>query len=123
MGDKSNRWRGQRWRELVALQFQAAGISTATARALPRSAATFSDTGPHPDIDGIPGIHLDTAAASFASMGAYLDAACSAAAMAGDGNVPAVALYRQQRPSSDAYVVLRLADFIKLAIAADGGRS
>jgi hypothetical protein len=119
VGDLSNRWRGRRWRELVALQLQADGIETATPRALSRSASAFADDGPRPDIEGVPGIHLDAAAASFAAMGSYLDAATSAADLAGQGRIPALALYRQRRPASESYAVLRLSDFALLVLAAN----
>ncbi len=123
MGDLSNRWRGQRWRELVALQLQADGIETATARTLTRSASAFGDDGPRPDIEGIPRVHLDAAAAQLAKLGSYLDAAASAAELAGQGRIPALALYRQRRPASESYVVLQLADFARLVRAAEGVRS
>jgi hypothetical protein len=119
MGDRANLWRGRRWAELVALTLQVEGITTAAPRAQSRSAATFADDGPHPDIEGVPGIHLDAAAASLAALGSYLDAAASAADMAGQGRIPALALYRQRRPAADAYAVLRLSDLARLVLAAD----
>ncbi len=117
MGDTRNRWRGERWRELVALTMQVEGIETATPRATPRSAAAFSDDGPRPDVDGVPGVWLDTAAARFESLGAYLDAAAFSADL--DGRVPVVALYRQRHPARDAYAVLRLSDLARLVLAAE----
>lgn len=111
----SNPWKGQRWRELVQLQLQAAGIQTATARAYRKPSEAFSDDAVlRPDIDGVPGVWLDTAMSTFARLGTYLDHAAFAADTEGAGRVPAVALYRQQHPTSEAYAVLRLADLARL---------
>lgn len=118
MGDRANLWRGRRWAELVALTLQVEGIESASPRAIARSAASFGDDGPMPDIEGVPGVWLDTAAASFTVLGSYLDTAASAAEMEGLGRVPAVALYRQRRPAAEAYAVVRLSDLARLVLAA-----
>lgn len=114
MGDLSNRWRGQRWRELVALQLQVSGIETARVRPLPRKISEeLAEEGARPDIEGVPGWHLDAAADIQSRLSVRLDAAEQSARFAGTPHA-AVALYRQGRPTSEAYVVMSLGTFAQL---------
>jgi hypothetical protein len=120
VGDLSNRWRGQRWRELVALQLQASGIETAHVRPLPRKISEeLAEEGARPDIEGVPGWHLDAAADIQSRLSVRLDAAEQSARFAGTSRA-AVALYRQGRPASEAYVVMSLGTFAQLVAQAEG---
>lgn len=120
MNDLSNRWRGQRWRELVALQLQLAGVTTASARQLAaKPSESFEGDDLRPDIVGVPGWYLDAAADIQSRLSSRLDAAEQGAALTGSPHA-AVALYRQGRASDEAYVVMTLATFARLASSPRG---
>lgn len=117
MPDMRNRFRGDRWRELVALALQVAGIETASARpTLPKGQRhrVFEEGGLKPDIRGVPGVHLNAGAIQLERLGSYLDSTASGAGLAGDDSIPALCVYRQNRPVAEAYTILTLGDFARL---------
>jgi Holliday junction resolvase len=70
------------------------------------------DTG---DIDGVRGYAIECKAHRAMALAAWMDEAIAEAANAGPGVVPVVVAKRRGKPTSEAYVILRLADFGLLA--------
>lgn len=124
MADRNgNRWRGLRFRELVSLNLQLAGLQHAAPRPpaplRKPSEALSGDERPeqHSDILGVPGWHLTTHSDLRDRWSVHLDAAEQAAALTGAQHA-AIVCYRKARPTSDAYVVMTLATWARLVLAA-----
>lgn len=118
---EDQRRRANRWRAVVALVLQAAGVPAASRPAARRvSEEAF---GIEPDVYGLPGVHIVASPVAWSRVSNYLSRAVLAADERGLGDVPVLVIPHQQHEPADAYAVMRLSDLARLALDAHRGRS
>ena len=115
-GNQSRRLH-QSMRELVALYFAGEGFD-ATATPVHAKISTSLDAGLKPDVVGVPDVWVDVSARGAHRLSVDLDSARQSASIAGYP-VSVLVQHRGGRGVDEAFAILTLADFAKLARSAE----
>ncbi|RKE60514.1 hypothetical protein [Microbacterium sp. AG238] len=120
-GRNQNRAVGAAIRQLVAA-FLVANGHHVTAKPVPRRISDSFETALDPDIEGIPGIHMEVSARLRPRLSETLDGAVRAAKINGDA-IPVAVLHRPERDVAESYAICTLADMSRLIHAVQASTS
>ena len=111
-GGNQNRAIGLAIRQLVAA-FLVANGHDATAKPVPRRISDSFETALVPDIQGVPGVHMEVSARLRPRLSESMDGAVRAAKINGDG-VAVLVQHRPDRQVAESYAICTLADMSRL---------
>lgn len=109
-----NRGIGRRWRELVALVLEREFPDATPAPVAARLSESFAEGRPASDVLGIPGVAVQVRADAHVDWSTALDSAELAAEVSCADHAVLVE-YRRGRPGADAYAVMSLGRWARMA--------
>lgn len=118
MADQKNRFRGTRYRELIALQLGVEGLSARQPERPKRLSERVAEyDGPRSDVMGLEGWMIHVRADLQPKWGSALDAVEQAAALTGTPNAVLIE-FRRDRPASEHFVLMTVSQLARLIGAA-----